>query len=193
MFVKGAKMFKHLLACIFLVVIVASPAIAEEKNAPFRSSSFTTFDDVNQLEQLKVVFDFNFPGPSGVKRALYPVSFTLKAVQEYGPVSFEPVDIIVVSHGSEVVAFAKRNYQEVKEIADWAARLADLGVKFEVCSVAANALGFGPEDFHGFVNVVPTGAYALIYHQNRGYALMPGAASVPGDLINSSNQSYLGN
>lgn len=138
------------------------------------------------------MFDFNFAKPHGVKRALHPVSILLKTVQEYGPVSFEPVDIFVVSHGSEVVAFAKQNYKDYKDIVDRAARVAELGVKFEIYSVAAAALGFNSNDFHGFVRVVPTGAYALIYHQNQGYALMPGAATVPDNLINPYNTSFLG-
>jgi intracellular sulfur oxidation DsrE/DsrF family protein len=181
---------------ILIITIIGlfsiSQVYSKDNNTPFGSSRFVTFSGVKKLETLKVVFDFNFKDPAGVQRALYPVSFTIKTVQEYGPVSFEPYDIIVVSHGSEVVAFARQNYKQYKEIVDHAARLAELGVKFQVCSVAAAALGFGPDDFHGFVQVVPTGAYALMYHQNQGYALIPGAATVPVDLINSTNKSFLG-
>ena len=178
---------------VLVIGLLTTPlCFAEGSNTPYGSSSFITFDGVKKLEQLKVVFDFNFYEPHGLKRALYPISYMLKTVQEYGPVSFEPVDIIAVSHGSEVVAFAKQNYKEYKDIVDRSARLSELGVKFEVCSVAAAALGFSPNDFHGFVRVVPTGAYALVYHQNQGYALMPGAATVPGDLINPNNKLFLG-
>ena len=182
----------RILLYVVIGFIAAPLSFAEEKSTPYGSSEFITFDGIKRLEQLKVVFDFNFADPHGVKRALHPVSIILKTVHEYGPVSFEPVDIFVVSHGSEVVAFAKQNYEEYKDIVDRAARLADLGVKFEVCSVAASGLGFNPDDFHGFVRAVPTGAYALIYHQNQGYALMPGAATVPSDLINPNNRSFLG-
>jgi len=179
---------------LLLVITIFSTTLtfAEDKNAPYGSSNFVKLDGIDKLETLKVVFDFNFEDPAGVKRALYPVSFTIKTVQEYGPVSFEPYDIIAVSHGAEVVAFAKQNYDQYKEIVDHAARLSDLGVKFQVCSVAASGLGFEPNDFHGFVEVVPTGGYALIYYQNIGYALMPGAATVPVDLINSYNKPFLG-
>ena len=178
---------------ILVIGIVTGPqCFAEDNAAPYGSSEFTTFDGINNLDQLKVVFDFNFYDPHGIKRALHPISYMLKTTQEYGPVSFEPVDIIVVSHGSEVVAFAKQNYKEFKDIVDRSSRFAELGVKFEVCSVAAAALGFSPNDFHGFVRVVPTGGYALVYHQNQGYALLPGAATVPGDLINPNNKPFLG-
>lgn len=165
---------------------------AENLATPYGSSRFQAFDDIDNIEQLKAVFDFNFEDPEGVGRALIPISFIIKTVQGYGPVSFDPYDLIVVSHGSEAVVFAKQNYPEYKEIVDRAARLAELGVKFEICSVAANALGFDEDDFHGFVTVVPLGTYALAYHQTQGYALLPGAATVPADLINTYNRNRLG-
>lgn len=91
-----------------------------------------------------------------------------------------------------MVTWAKQNYEQYKDIVDRSARLADLGVKFEVCAVAATALGFEPQDFHGFVNVVPLGTYALTYHAHRGYAIIPGAATLPNALINPDNRDYLG-
>lgn len=184
-------MHRYLIA-VLLGFIFMGMVYAMDETSPYGKSEFIQFEGIDKLETLKVVFDFNFEDPAGVARALYPVSYTIKTIQEYGPVSFEPYDIIVVSHGSEVVAFARQNYPQYKSLVDHAARLAELGVQFEVCSVAAKALGFQPDDFHGFVKVVPTGAYALIYHQNRGYALMPGAATVPVDLINPHNKQHLG-
>jgi hypothetical protein len=144
------------------------------------------------VERLKVAFDFNFADPKGVARALHPISYMVKTVQEYGPALFEPVDIIVVSHGSEIVVWAKQNYTQYKDIVDRAARFAKMGVKFEVCIVAADTLGYKPEDFHGFVRVVPLGSYALAYHHNQGYAIIPGAATIPGSIINPDNKLYLG-
>lgn len=181
-------------AIIILVISLTtgSPSIAESTDAPFGSSNFKSFDNIKNTEQLKAVFDFNFEDPEGVKRALIPISFFIKTVQEYGPVSFDPYDLIVVLHGSEVVAFARQNYHQYRDIVDRSARLAEAGVKFEVCSVAADALGFSVDDFHGFIDVVPLGTYALAYHQQQGYALLPGAATVPSDLINSNNRPFLG-
>ena len=185
-------MNKHILLVVLISALSPLPIYSAENNSPYGSSNFVELDGINKLEQLRVVFDFNFEDPAGIQRALYPVLFTIKTIQEHGPVSFEPYDIVVVSHGAEVVAFAKQNYKKYKGIVDHAARLSDLGVKFKVCSVAASGLGFEPNDFHGFVEVVPTGGYALIYYQNIGYALMPGAATVPVDLINSYNKNSLG-
>lgn len=159
---------------------------------PYGSSQFYIWNNLNKVEKMKLAFDFNFADPDDVGRALHPVSYFLKTVQEYGPVAFEPANIIVVSHGSEVVVWAKQNYTQYKDTVDKAARLADMGVKFEVCVVAADALGFTPEDFHGFVRVVPLGSYALAYHHNQGYAIIPGAATTPGPIINPENEPYLG-
>lgn len=182
----------HTLIILVVGLLAGSPCFSESNNSPYGSSKFRVFDNITKVEQLKAVFDFNFEDPNGVQRALIPVSFFIQTVQEYGPVSFEPYDIIVVSHGSEVAAYAKKNYHQYKDIIDKSSRLAELGVKFEVCSVAAAALGFSIDDFHGFVRVVPLGTYALAYHQQQGYALLPGAATVPSDLINPNNRSFLG-
>ena len=73
---------------IILVIgfLTGPPCFAEGSNTPYGSSSFITFDGVKKLEQLKVVFDFNFYEPHGVKRVLHPISYMLKTAQEYGPV-----------------------------------------------------------------------------------------------------------
>ena len=182
-----------LLTILFCIVIplIGNAESKTDISIPYGSSQFYVWPELKDLEEFKVAFDFNFNDPKGTERALYPVSFMLKTIQEYGPVSFEP-NIIVVSHGSEVVAWAKQNYEQYKDIVDRSARLAELGVKFEVCVVAATALGFEPQDFHGFINVVPLGTYALTYHAHRGYAVIPGAATLPNPLINPDNRDFLG-
>lgn len=179
-----------------LIICIAHPLVGNAENkagsaTPYGSSQFYVWPGLAESEELKVAFDFNFNDPNGVERAMYPVSFMLKTIQEYGPVSFEP-NMIVVSHGSEVVVWAKQNYEKYKEVVDRAARLAELGVKYEVCVVATSALGFKPEDFHSFIRVVPLGTYALAFHENRGYAVISGAATIPMPLINPKNRDFVG-
>jgi intracellular sulfur oxidation DsrE/DsrF family protein len=182
-----------LITILFCIVIplISNADNKKDTSTPYGSSQYYVWPELKNLEELKVAFDFNFNDPKGIERALYPVSFILKTIQEHGPISFEP-NIIVVSHGSEVVAWARQNYEQYKDIVDRSARLAELGVKFEVCVVAATALGFEPQDFHGFVNVVPLGTYALTYHAHNGYAVIPGAATLPYPLINPDNRDFLG-
>jgi intracellular sulfur oxidation DsrE/DsrF family protein len=154
----------------------------------YGSSKFTVWGDLKEIEQLKVVWDFNFSGPASVNRALDPVSYAIKATSEYGALEFEPIRSVVVSHGGEVAIWAKRNYQKYKDIVDHAARLSEAGVRFEVCSVAAQAQGFEVDDFHGFINVVPTGGLALIYWGNKDYAIIPAGSTTPAPIINPYNE-----
>lgn len=187
-------MKKYHLFIVLLSIVVSNVCYADSKSlpaAPYGSSEFYIWPALKDAEELKVAFDFNFNDPAGVERALYPVSFMLKTIQEYGPVSFD-MNVVVVSHGSEAVVWAKQNYAQYKDVIDRAARLSELGVQFEVCAVAVAALGFKPEDLHGFVRVVPLGTYALAYHASQGFAVIPGAATLPEPLINSNNSKYLG-
>ena len=175
-----------------IVPLMGHTEMKTDDLSPYGSSQYYVWEDLTNIKQLKVAFDFNFADPLGTKRALHPVSYILKTIHEYGPVSFNPINIIVVSHGAEVVVWAKKNYKLYKDIIDRAARFAEMGVKFEVCVVAATTLGFEPEDFHGFVRVVPLGSYALAYHQSRGYAVVPGAATTPSPIVNIFNSISLG-
>jgi intracellular sulfur oxidation DsrE/DsrF family protein len=94
----------------------------------------------------------------------------LKATSEFGPRSTEPIKVVIVSHGPEIVVFAKKNYDKYREIVDRAASFAQQGVRFEICRNAAAAQGFKPEDLYGFTTVVPAGPYALAYWQAKGYS-----------------------
>ena len=179
--------------CILLALIAPVIAVSSDKVAvkitPYGSSKFTVWGDLKEIEQLKVVWDFNFSGPASVKRALFPVSYAIKASTEYGALEFEPIHSVVVSHGGEVAIWARRNYQKYKNVVDHAARLSEAGVRFEVCSVAAEAQGFEMDDFHGFINVVPTGGVALVYWGNKGYSIIPGGSTTPLPIINQFNKN----
>ena len=99
---------------------------------------------------------------------------------------------MVVTHGPEMVVFAKKNYAKYKDIVDRAASLAKQGVRFEACRNAAAAEGFKPEDLHGFVTVVPAGTYALAYWQAKGYTLNAVGATMPTPPISALNKDDLG-
>jgi len=95
---------------------------------------------------------------------------------------------VIVSHGPEVVLWAKQNYSKYKKIVDRAASFAEQGVLFEICRNDAAALGFKPEDLHGFVSVIPAGPYALTYWQNKGYSYIAVGATVPTSPFSSFNK-----
>lgn len=179
-----------LFTCLLVIGYWSLPSLASDP-VPYGSSEFVAWKDLQQMDHLKVAWDFNFDDPASVARALNPVSYMLKATHEYGPVNFEPLRTVVVSHGGEVAVWAKKNYAKYKDIVDRAASMAHLGVRFEVCSTAAQAQGFDVDDFHGFIKVVPTGSFALVYWSSKGYAVVPAGSTVPSRIINEFNRDDL--
>lgn len=71
---------------------------------------FESFSDINKVGTLKAVWDFYFEDPKTVGIALNNVVALMKATSQFGPTSFDPVKIVVVSHGPEVVVWDRKNY-----------------------------------------------------------------------------------
>lgn len=138
---------------------------------------------------MKTVWDFNFIDPKAVGVVFNNVNALMRATSEFGPQEIDPLRIVVVSHGPELVMFAKKNYAKYKDIADRAASMAKQGVRFEICRNAPAAPGFAPEDLHGFVSVVPAGPYALAYWQAKGYTMNAVGATMPTPPISDLNRA----
>ena len=172
-------------------VALPGPTHAQEEG-PYGTSKFESYADIDQVKQLKVVWDFNFQDPKAVDVVFNNVSALLKATADFGPKEIEPLQVVIVSHGPEVVLWAKKNYAKYKTIVDRAASFAKQGVRFEICRNDAAALGFKPEDLHGFATVVPAGPYALTYWQNKGYAYIAVGATMPTGPFSQYNQADLG-
>lgn len=162
-------------------MVLPQTALAQDKPLvePYGTAKFSSYADIDTIKQLKTVWDFNFQDPETVGFVFNNVAALIKATDEYGPHDFHPLKIVIVSHGPEVVLWAKKNYAKYKDIVDRAASMAQQGVKFEVCRNDAAALGFKPEDLDGFVTVIPAGPYALAYWENKGYAYIAMGATVP--------------
>ena len=158
---------------------------------PYGTAMFAPYADIDDLKQLKAVYDFYFPDPNSVPLVLSSIASLMTQTAEFGPHEFEPLKVVVVSHGPELVVFAKRNYAKYKDIVDRAASLAEQGVKFEICRGAAASLNFVAEDFYGFTTVVPSGPYALTYWQMKGYGLIPGGFTNPQRYTNEFNKNDL--
>ncbi len=171
---------------------VKQAAVTLAKTEPYGTSKFIPYADIGEVKQLKAVYDFYFPQPDSVSLVLSAINSLMAQTAEFGPHEFDPLKIVVVSHGSELVVFAKRNYAKYKDIVDRAASLAQQGVKFEICRGAAASLNFQPDDFHGFATVVPSGPYALTYWQMKGYALLPGGFTYPQRYTNEHNKDDIG-
>jgi len=178
-------MLKHVL---FGVALAVSATCALAQQSPYGSSKFSSYADIDSVKQLKVVWDFNFVEPKAVGVVLNNLAALLKATTDFGPHEIDPIKVVVVTHGPELAVFAKANYSKYKDIVDRAASFAQQGVRFEACRNAAAAQGFAPEDFHGFIHVVPAGPYALAYWQAKGYSLNAPGATMPTPPISALNK-----
>ncbi len=177
---------------LLVALIVGVPlASADTKDAPNGTAKFSAYTDIDSLKQLKVVWDFNFVDPKAVGIVFNNVAALLRATSEFGPKEIDPIKVVIVSHGPEIVVWDKKNYGKYKEIVDRAASLAEQGVRFEVCRNAAKAQGLAPEDLHGFITVVPAGPYALAYWQAKGYSLNAVGATMPTPPISELNKADL--
>jgi len=174
------------------LIVASSAAVCamgvQAQEAPYGSSKFSSYADIESVKQLKVVWDFNFVDPKAVSVVFNNINALLKATADFGPHEIDPVKVVVVTHGPELVVFAKKNYAKYKDVVDRAASLAKQGVRFEACRNAAAAEGFGPEDLYGFVTVVPAGPYALAYYQAKGYSLNAVGATMPTPPVSALNK-----
>jgi uncharacterized protein len=177
-------------AWVFALTAIGAPlpALAQSADAPYGTAKFAAYSDIDELKQLKVVWDFNFTDPKAVGIVFNYVNALLGATAEFGPREIDPIKVVIVSHGPELVVFARKNYEKYKEIVDRAASLAKQGVRFEICRNAATFLGFAAEDLHGFVTLVPPASYALAYWQAKGYTLNAAGATMPTTPISELNK-----
>lgn len=187
-----AAFAKHTLAAALVAAGAAfAPAVAQAQSAeaPYGSAKFSAYADINSVKQLRAVWDFNFTDPKAVGVVFNNINALMRATSEFGPQEIDPLKIVVVSHGPELVVFAKKNYAKYKDVADRAAAMAKQGIRFEICRNAAAAQGFAPEELHGFVSVVPAGPYALAYWQAKGYTMNAVGATAPTPPISDLNRA----
>ncbi|HQT00121.1 MAG: hypothetical protein B7Y26_11560 [Hydrogenophilales bacterium 16-64-46] len=121
----------------------------------------------------RVMFEFYFDDPDKIGSALYWVRSLMNPLTE-APYNYPPEDfsIVVVIHGTEIVAVAKKNEAKYREAVDRMRYYADLGVKFKVCGQAAEDYGYAVKDFQDFIEVVPNAITELAHWQQQGYALI---------------------
>jgi intracellular sulfur oxidation DsrE/DsrF family protein len=71
-------------------------------------------------------------------------------------------------HGPEINFFARKNYQQYKELVHRAQSLvAGETLKIKMCKLAAEGQGYKPNDIHGFIKIVPMGDAEIIRLQNE--------------------------
>ena len=176
------------LSCLVAALAAAGAAIGADGEAPYGRAHAESYADIDALKQLKAVYEFYFVDPAGVDAVLNSVKALMISTSEFGPNDFEPLKLVIVSHGPELVVWDRRNYARYKDVVDRAASLSEQGVRIEVCRNAAATLGLKPEDLYGFLHVIPSGPYALTYWQNKGYALILGGATALTRFVTPQNR-----
>lgn len=146
-----------LAVALSLVLGVTQHAFAaDDELSPYGSSK----SNMHEYPTINAVFDANYTDPNNLNMLYAFVKNTMKPLKG---------KMVVVTHGPELRAFAKENYIKYQGIMDKMKELADAGVEFRMCNNALKAAGYKPEDFHGFVTVVPAGFPEIALLQSEGY------------------------
>jgi intracellular sulfur oxidation DsrE/DsrF family protein len=144
------------IALVAAVALVAAHPVYAEALAPYGTAKV----DMHKMPVIHTVFDVNYDDPQKLNTLYNFIKNTKKETRG---------KVVVVTHGPELRAFAKENYEKYQGIVDKMAELAQDGVQFKMCNNAMKAAGFSAEDMHGFITVVPAGFPELVYWQSKGY------------------------
>lgn len=87
----------------------------------------------------------------------------------YGSDPFE-ASIIIVIHAGAIPLFAKAIQNELMRRAN-SLTMGDI-IQFRLCSASARLQGYGNNDFHDFVTLVPMADAEIIQLQHQGYAYL---------------------
>ncbi|MBE0509784.1 MAG: DsrE family protein [Gammaproteobacteria bacterium] len=116
--------------------------------------------NMHAYEKINTVFDVNYENPQDLNTLYFFARNTGRALGG---------KMVVVTHGPELRAFARENYEKYQGIMDRMAELAKDGVEFRMCNNAMKAAGYEVEDMHGFVTIVPAGFPEVASLQAQGY------------------------
>lgn len=142
-----------LIACLLLLPVMA---FADAAPDPYGKAG----TNMHAYPKLDAVFDVNYDDPQQLNTLYFFVRNTSRALGG---------KVVVVTHGPELRAFARENYEKYQGIIDRMAELANEGVEFRMCNNAMKAAGYEAEDMHGFVTIVPAGFPEVAYLQSQGY------------------------
>ena len=149
-----------IMATVYTLAFLYAFNLLHSVNAEELAPYGTAKEDMHAMPVINVVFDVNYEDPQKLN-ILYGFILNTKKVTRG--------KVVVVTHGPELRAFAKKNYTKYQAIIDKMAELAKDGVEFKMCNNAMKAAGFSTEDMHGFITIVPAGFPEIAYYQNKGY------------------------
>lgn len=152
-----------------LGLAAAAAAATASELAPYGTAT----TNMHEYPTIDAVFDVNYDDPNDLNMLHAFVKNTSKPLNG---------NMVVVTHGPELRAFAKENYLKYQGIVDKMAELAEAGVDFRMCNNAMRAAGYEAEDMHGFVTIVPAGFPEIAYLQSKGYAYINPIPLSPRDV-----------
>lgn len=147
---------RKLLLAAAIAALPLHTTLAADEFAPYGTAKV----DMHKMAVTNTVFDVNYQDPQQLSILYNFIKNTKKETKG---------KVVVVTHGPELRAFAKENYEKYQGIVDKMAELSKDGVEFKMCNNAMKAAGFKAEDMHGFITVVPAGFPELAHWQNKGY------------------------
>lgn len=158
-------MRRQLLLALVLGVLVMPAYAANNSQSPWGHAKAIE----QEYSKQKVVYDASVDSVEAMTSILDRASY-LSALNGADP--FEN-KIVIVMHGNEIPFFAIKNYEKYKNMMGRAQSLSVGGIiEFRMCKIAARGKGFGAEDIHGFVTLVPMGDAEIIKLQQDGFAYM---------------------
>lgn len=118
-----------------------------------------------------VVIDIETLNPDGIKNYLSTVQTQVATLRN----KFADLDIVVISHGLELIAFLKpeAGKQMTVEAKEFKAMMDEHKVVLHICETSASWQGYLPEDFLDFVDTVPSGLATINDYKALDYVLVP--------------------
>lgn len=104
-------------AALIALVGLSSVTFAEggKITAPYGTPKFSSYADINQMTQLKPVWDFNFQDPKSVGFVFNDVAALLKATEEYGPHEIDTIKVVIVSPWPRGGALGKEKLLQIQK------------------------------------------------------------------------------
>lgn len=149
-----------------MLTMLAFAAGVSAEDAPWGKARLKDIDYKPQ----KVVYDVSVRSEEAFSRVLDRASYLSKVYQA------DPFEssIVLVLHGNEINFFARKHFDRYQELMRRAQSLTiGTTIEFRMCRLAAQGLGYEPEDIHGFVTMVPMADAEIVRLQrDEGYAYM---------------------
>jgi intracellular sulfur oxidation DsrE/DsrF family protein len=160
------------LLCVVAAVITLrldAPTALREGDVTVAVESFSSAASapVAQSPERHYFFDVYGHSADEIKALLERARDTYESV----PVETrDDLRIAMVLHGPDVEFFARRNYDQYRDIVDMAAQLDAFGlIDMKVCAASASSRGIDNDEFPPFIEIVPYGPAEISRLEEEGY------------------------